>query len=811
LEQISIAEPLAKNGETCISPQAWKYVDTCVTEGRLLEDYPDFHILVQMDESKYTYPTVRNAAMERDSRNDMCFQLPELPVCRLYIPSSVFKQIEGGTLTYVNEMRNIATIFISGSGVDVSTDAGSKVAQELMSGVQYCCYAHEGTLNKYLVDDKGMLFLLVYGLPPMVHPDDPSRAVLACLDIIEVFKRLGLVGRCGVTTGRNYCGVVGSAKRMEYTVLGDTVNLAARLMANARELSVLVDEATRALSQKDIGYKALEAIMVKGKTNRIPIFEPIPLGLTDSMGLRPDNSIGFPWKPLNKYLGGESILCELQTWEEMAKMKSLLQDAENAGGPGSGNTSNLFSGGGVMIIGGEMGMGKTELSEFLVMECHTRFKMIPIFGTAGSRPGQKFRPIQELLRTLVMAFRHADAALPSQDLEALLELTGKYCPGDDQEFVRDLKPDLGLPDNAVVTSYEQCRVRDNYCHKGIDLVTKLVRQLTKERVVLCTVSMRSGSNIFESKEGREDEEMFWELVSRLCDLTKEGTRNPLVIVVIVKTNQKQSAEDSLKCEAAQNVRQHVKSEGWVKCSRLPDDLILEYMGKHLELAQSKVPESLHRYVSKITEGNALFIRETIDQLLSYGHISVLTDGSSKPESMKCTTDFESINIADWANTSMVGGTICLLESLDPLQAAVVKMATVFHGIFTVSDLAASSCSRWAGATYFDAVRVFYSLKLLVDDNIIDRAEKDVDKGFLGNAEGVIECFRLNNVLIRKVGNSMVLEAQKKSVKRQALMDRVLAKELPSKMIEVRRKKAIQHIPWYYQIDQAEGKARPANG
>jgi len=810
LEQISIAEPLAKNGETCISPQAWKYIAECVQEGRKLEEHSDFHILHNMDETKYTYPTVRNAAMERDARDDMRFRLPELPVLRRYIPSPVFKQIEGGTLTYVNEMRNIATIFISGSGVDVSTNEGSKVAHELMSGVQRCCYAHEGTLNKYLVDDKGMLFLLVYGLPPMVHTDDPSRAVLACLDIVEVFRRLGLVGRCGVTTGRNYCGVVGSAKRMEYTVLGDTVNLAARLMANASPLSVLVDETTQSLSLQDLSYRALTPIKVKGKSNLIPIYEPIPLELKESIGLHLDSTIGFPWSPESTFLGGSSKLPELSNWEAMVAIQKMLQDSEKAGGPGGSNSNLLFTGGGVMVIRGEIGMGKTELCEYTTSEAFTRFNFLPVFGTAGSRPGQKFRPIQELLRSLVLAFRHLDSTLPVKEHPALAALVGVLGDSDDvADFARCLRPDLGPPDEqhgveSMTASHWHRAHHDvvppgqehSFCKKGIDLVVKLVRQLSKQRAVSCVVSLRSGSNIFESKEHQEDELMFWELVSNLCDVMKEGLQNPLLIIVVIKGVLEDVPEEIRSCVRVENV---------VLAECLSEDGILEYMGKHLELAQSKVPESLHKFVAKITRGNALFIRETIDQLLNYGHISIVMDGTI-PESMKCTTDFESINIADWANTSMVGGTICLLESLDPLQAAVVKMATVFRGVFTVADLAASSCSRWAGATYFDAVRVFYSLFQLVSRGIIDRADEDGDKAFLGNAEGVVECFRLNNVLIRKVGNSMVLEAQKKAVKRQALMDRVLAKELPSKMIEVRRKKAIQHIPWYYQIDQTEGKA-----
>jgi len=101
-----------------------------------------------------------------------------------------------------------------------------------MMAMQAVIYAEEGSLNKFLVDDKGLVFLMVFGLPPFVHIDDPVRACRACLEMTQVLMQMGLVGRIGITTGRVYCGVVGSDKRREYTVMGDTVNLSARLMAN---------------------------------------------------------------------------------------------------------------------------------------------------------------------------------------------------------------------------------------------------------------------------------------------------------------------------------------------------------------------------------------------------------------------------------------------------------------------------------------------------------------------------------------------------------------------------------------------------
>merc|ERR1719158_2691903 len=96
-------------------------------------------------------------------------------------------------------------------------------------------------------------------------------------------------------------------------------------------------------------------------------------------------------------------------------------------------------------------MGKTELCEYTVTEAFTRFNFIPIFGTAGSRPGQKFRPIHELLKSLVLAFRHLDSTLPAHDKMALMSLMGVLGESNEvTEFARELRQDLGLPKAAIV-------------------------------------------------------------------------------------------------------------------------------------------------------------------------------------------------------------------------------------------------------------------------------------------------------------------------------------------------------------------------
>ncbi len=151
------------------------------------------------------------------------------------------------------------------------------IGQELMLAIQLVIYHHEGSINKFVVDDKGILVLCVFGLPPMAHSDDPKRAVGAAQMLIEVLGREDFKCSIGVTSGKAFCGVIGSPDRREYTVMGNIVNLAARLMMEAKDMEVLVDRHTRDNSSSSIEYESCEPLALKGFEVKIDNFRPLKL------------------------------------------------------------------------------------------------------------------------------------------------------------------------------------------------------------------------------------------------------------------------------------------------------------------------------------------------------------------------------------------------------------------------------------------------------------------------------------------------------------------------------------------------------
>ncbi|MGO8790174.1 MAG: adenylate/guanylate cyclase domain-containing protein [Terriglobia bacterium] len=135
-----------------------------------------------------------------------------------------------------------------------------------------------GTLDKYLGDG----IMAVYGAP-LPKPDDALRATRTA---IEMQRSLVALNRdweargqpplrmgVGVNTGPVTAGNIGSARRMDYTVIGDAVNLASRLCSNAAGGQILVSESTYLQLNGRIPAQRLEPIRVKGKETPVELHE----------------------------------------------------------------------------------------------------------------------------------------------------------------------------------------------------------------------------------------------------------------------------------------------------------------------------------------------------------------------------------------------------------------------------------------------------------------------------------------------------------------------------------------------------------
>ncbi|MBW1919928.1 MAG: adenylate/guanylate cyclase domain-containing protein, partial [Deltaproteobacteria bacterium] len=137
-------------------------------------------------------------------------------------------------------------------------------------------FKYNGTLDKYIGD----AIMAVFGAP-IEREDDPERAVRAALDMrktlsqmmeeIEPDRRFSI--RLGINTGRVVAGNLGSPKRMDYTVIGDTVNTASRLETLAEPNQILIGEKTYRSVKNMFRIRQIGEKKLKGKSKPIKVYE----------------------------------------------------------------------------------------------------------------------------------------------------------------------------------------------------------------------------------------------------------------------------------------------------------------------------------------------------------------------------------------------------------------------------------------------------------------------------------------------------------------------------------------------------------
>lgn len=155
---------------------------------------------------------------------------------------------------------------------------------EYLSEMVDVIFKFEGTLDKYIGD----AIMAVFG-SPLTHPDDPMRAVKTALEMQDRLNKLNdkwkeegreaLKIGIGINTGEVIVGNIGDVRRMEYTVIGDNVNLASRIEGLTKNFNcpIIISQSTYGKVRDRVIVRALDTVVVKGKEQAVDIYELIGL------------------------------------------------------------------------------------------------------------------------------------------------------------------------------------------------------------------------------------------------------------------------------------------------------------------------------------------------------------------------------------------------------------------------------------------------------------------------------------------------------------------------------------------------------
>ncbi|MCA9869918.1 MAG: AAA family ATPase [Anaerolineae bacterium] len=348
-----------------------------------------------------------------------------LPVNALnrYLPPEMRVKLEAARSAHAGagERRIVTILFCDVKG---STAAASQLDPEEWAEIINGAFGHmidpvyryEGTVARLMGDG-----ILAFFGAPVAHEDDPQRAVLAGLEIVQgiedygvqVERRWGLPldVRIGINTGLVLVGEVGSDMRTEYTALGDAINIAARMEQTAQPGTVQVAEETWRLVAPLFEWKNLGTVEIKGKAEPLHTYRPL------RQRARPGRVRGLESHGIGSPVVGRA--------REMAALRQALDALQDGRG-------------GVVSLIGEAGLGKSRmLAEARAAIAGERLRWREARSLSYSTAMPHFLSIEALLALI--------GAPPDADGEATVRALRESTVGTGREHYPYLAHLLGVP------------------------------------------------------------------------------------------------------------------------------------------------------------------------------------------------------------------------------------------------------------------------------------------------------------------------------------------------------------------------------
>lgn len=263
---VAIGEELAERGELL--------VDTATVEQ--LRDSLEIHTWRQHNQEHFAVLKQLNTPVQPTPQSPESILAPNESLIVQMLPLFTRNFTEGLDAFQI-ELRPVTALFVRFTGIDYDQDADAdKKLDQLIRLVQQVVARYEGNVLQLTIGDKGSYLYAAFGAPS-AHEDDPARALSAALEIRDQSVLLDFLEpvQIGISSGIMRTGAYGGKSRRTYGVLGDEVNLAARLMTNALPGTILISKSMLGDKLEDFLVQSLGSIQVKGKAHPIQVFQVI--------------------------------------------------------------------------------------------------------------------------------------------------------------------------------------------------------------------------------------------------------------------------------------------------------------------------------------------------------------------------------------------------------------------------------------------------------------------------------------------------------------------------------------------------------
>ncbi|XP_059003013.1 adenylate cyclase type 10 isoform X3 [Mustela lutreola] len=294
VEDVRLAQNMAQMNDVILSPNCWQLCDRSMIEIERIPDQRAVKVNFLKPPSTFNFDefftkcmTFMNYYPSGDHKNllrlaCMLESDPELEMSlQKYVMESILKQIDDKQLRgYLSELRPVTIVFVNlvFKDQDKAEVIGSAI-QDACVHISSVLRVFRGQINKVFMFDKGCSFLCVFGFPGEKAPDEVTHALESAVDIFDFCSQVHKIHTVsiGVASGIVFCGIVGHSVRHEYTVIGQKVNIAARMMMYYPGIVTCDSVTYNGSNLPAYFFKELPKKVMKGVADSGPVYQCLGL------------------------------------------------------------------------------------------------------------------------------------------------------------------------------------------------------------------------------------------------------------------------------------------------------------------------------------------------------------------------------------------------------------------------------------------------------------------------------------------------------------------------------------------------------